>query len=147
MAQDGGIHGPVRPCSSEICWPIMETTGGNRSKGCKSSIERESPLTHCCPARPLSPLTLRSRWWPSSLLGLPCFALIPQLRASRQRIRSLLAFVSKHAHTASLILYLITTYTISLRVWPRILSMHLYCVRSMIRAQLTSTLPLDYQIH
>lgn len=44
MAQNGGIHGPIRPYSGEIRGANMETAGGDRSKGCKSSVERKSPL-------------------------------------------------------------------------------------------------------
>lgn len=147
MVQDGGVHGPIRPYSGEIRGPVLETAARNRSKGCESSIERTSSLSSTLRRFRVSPLTLRSRWWPSSLLGPPCFVSTQQLLASHQRIRSLLAFVSKHVHTASPVPYSIMTYTISLRVWARPLRMRLCCVRSMIRAQLTSTLPLDYRKH
>lgn len=105
---------------------------------------------HChqiCPTQRSVPLTLRSRWWPSSLLGLPCFVSTQRPHASRQHIRSLFVSVLVHVHTASLAQYLIMTYTISLGVWARTLRMRLCCVRSMTRAHPTSTLPLDCRTH
>lgn len=147
MAQDAGVHGPVRSHSSEIRRAIMETPGRNRSKGCESNVRRKSSLPLYMPTQRSVPLTLRSRWWPSSLLELPCFVSTQRPHASRQHIRSLFVSVLAHVHTASLAQYLIMTYTISLGVWARTLRMRLCCVRSMTRAHPTSTLPLDCRTH